>query len=165
MPKRKDDKQDNATPCSDQLNAESNEWFAPEPKFFMMVEGSQIDWGGHDKDRDNTIRQTLLFDMAVKEAIEFAQRDKKTLVIVTADHETDGLLLNADRRNRLVAGWNSDDHTAGDVPIYAFGTEVIHFSGTHDITDIPKIIARLLDFIIFPAPLKAAQPVVEAVRN
>lgn len=147
------------------LSVESKEWFAPKPKFFMMVEGSQIDWAAHDSDTDNCIRQTLLFDMAVREAIEFARHDKKTLVIVTADHETGGLLLKADRRNRLVADWNSGDHTAGDVPIYAFGPGAIQFSGTHDITDIPKIIARLLGFKNFPAPLKAAQPVVEAARN
>jgi alkaline phosphatase len=46
------------------LNAKSDEWFAPRPKFFLMVEGSQIDWACHDNNEDNMVRQLLLFDMA-----------------------------------------------------------------------------------------------------
>lgn len=140
------------------LSRRDDAWFSPMPKFFMMVEGSQIDWAGHANDTDDTVRQTLLFDMAVKEALDFAQRDKNTLVIVTADHETGGLLVNGNRM-RPVADWNSGGHTAGDVPIYAYGPGSIHFTGTHDITDIPKIIARLLNFRNFPAPLNTAAPV------
>lgn len=135
------------------LSAKSKEWFAPEPRFFIMIEGSQIDWAGHANDADNMIRQTLLFDMAVKEAIDFARQDKQTLVIVTSDHETGGLLIKADRQ-KPVADWHSKDHTAGDVPVYAFGPGSLQFSGTLDNTDIPKIIARLLGFKDFPAPLK-----------
>lgn len=142
------------------LSTKSKEWFLPAPKFFMMVEGSQIDWAGHANDTDNAVRQILLFDMAVREAIDFARRDKKTLVIVTSDHETGGLLLHANKDNP--ANWTSKGHTAGDVPIYAFGPGSTRFSGTHDNTDIPGIIARLLGFDHFPAPLKAAQPALEA---
>ncbi len=142
------------------LLSQKADWFAPEPRFFMMIEGSQIDWAGHANDTDNTIRQTLLFDLAVKEALDFAERDTNTLVVVTADHETGGLLIKADRREP-VADWNSGGHTAGDVPIYAFGPGSSHFTGTHDIADIPQIIARLLNFNNFPTPLKAARPALQ----
>jgi alkaline phosphatase len=121
--------------------------------FFMMIEGSQIDWAGHANDADNTIRQTLLFDMAVKEALDFALRDRKTLVIVTADHETGGLSLKPEGQG-VSAVWTSKDHTSADVPIHAYGPGSIHFSGTHDITDIPKIIARLMDLGEFPRQMK-----------
>ena len=140
----------------DLLNAKSD-WFAPDPRFFLMVEGSQIDWAAHANDTDNTVRQTLLFDMAVREALDFARRDKRTLVIVTADHETGGLLINADK-HIPVAAWNSKNHSAGDVPLYAFGPGSTLFSGANDNTDIPKMIARLLGFDSFPVPLKTAQP-------
>ena len=78
------------------LSSQSQDWFAPKPKFFLMIEGSQIDWAAHANDADRTVRQTLLFDMAVKEALEFARRDGHTLVIVTADHETGGLSFTVD---------------------------------------------------------------------
>jgi alkaline phosphatase len=138
------------------LNTKTD-WFAPDPRFFIMIEGSQIDWAAHGNDADNTIRQTLLFDMAVKEALDFAKRDKHTLVIVTSDHETGGLLVKADKKIPA-ANWNSKNHTAGDVPLYAFGPGSPHFAGTHDNTDIPRIIARLLGVDNFPAPLKTLTP-------
>lgn len=51
------------------------------------VKGSQIDWACHNNNPGNTIKQTLLFDEAVKVALDFALKDKHTLVVVTADHE------------------------------------------------------------------------------
>lgn len=145
----------------DLLSGKSKEWFAPQPKFFIVIEGSQIDWAGHANDTDNTVRQTLLFDLAVREALDFAARDKRTLVIVTSDHETGGLLLKS-KGNELLPDWNSTDHTAADMPIYAYGPGSTRFSGTRDITEIPKIIAELLGFKNFPAPRKTEKPVLEA---
>jgi len=136
------------------LSAKPKDWFAPAPRFVVMIEGSQIDWAGHANDTDNAVRQTLLFDLAVKEAVAFARRDKKTLVIVTSDHETGGLLLKRDKNNRIAAEWHSKNHTAADVPLYAFGPGAVRFAGTLDNTDIAKRIAELLGFDHFPAPLK-----------
>jgi alkaline phosphatase len=120
------------------LNAKSDEWFAPRPKFFLMVEGSQIDWACHDNNEDNMVRQLLLFDMAVKEAIEFAARDRHTLVVVTADHETGGLTLkkNSSDSRQVKADWSSKDHTGADVPLYAYGPGAVRFSGAMDNTDL-----------------------------
>jgi alkaline phosphatase len=59
--------------------------------FFLMVEGSQIDWAGHAHDAAWAMKDTAAFELAVKEAIQFAKKDKKTLVIVAGDHETGGL--------------------------------------------------------------------------
>lgn len=62
--------------------------------FFMMVEGGKIDWACHANDADSTINDTLAFDNAVKEAVEFYNKHPdETLIIVTADHETGGLTL------------------------------------------------------------------------
>jgi alkaline phosphatase len=141
------------------LSAGSKEWFAPEPKFFMMVEGSQIDWAGHAKDTENCIRQTLLFDMAVKEAIDFARRDRHTLVIVTADHETGALILNKDKKNtqKIVGVWNSGDHSGADVAVFAYGPGSQEFGGTMDNTEIAKKIAKLLKISPFPQEVKAPE--------
>jgi alkaline phosphatase len=137
------------------LSAESKDWFAPEPKFFLMVEGSQIDWACHKNNADNCVRQTLLFDLAVKEALDFAGRDKQTLVIVTADHETGGLVLTADKNGKEIAArWTTKGHTAADVPLFAFGPGCEKFSGCIDNTDIPKKIADLLNLADFPKVLE-----------
>ena len=130
------------------LSSPKPEWFAPKPKFFLMIEGSQIDWAAHANDTDRVIRQTLLFDMAVCQAVEFAQKDKHTLVIVTADHETGGLILS--NKGGIGAHWTGGSHTAGDVPIFAFGPGSQRFSAVMDNTDISKRIAELTGIKEFP---------------
>ncbi len=118
--------------------------------FFLMIEGSQIDWAGHANDGERVIRQTLLFDVAVQRAIEFAKRDKHTLVIVTADHETGGLELKPRDDGSLKAKFTTGGHTPVDVPVYAYGPGAENFAGTIDNTDIAKTIARLTGISPFP---------------
>jgi alkaline phosphatase len=65
--------------------------------FFLMVEGSQIDWEGHDNDAFGVWKETVEFDEAVKVALDFAKENPDTLVVVTADHETGGLGLSTGR--------------------------------------------------------------------
>ncbi len=62
--------------------------------FFLMIEGSQIDWGGHDNDGPYVVNEMLDFDRTIGIVLEFAEKDGNTLVIVTADHETGGMGLN-----------------------------------------------------------------------
>lgn len=62
--------------------------------FFLMVEGSQIDWEAHGNDVFGIWKETVEFDNALKVALEFAQENPDTLIIVTADHETGGLGLS-----------------------------------------------------------------------
>lgn len=64
--------------------------------FFLMVEGSQIDWAGHDNDIVSAMSDMEDFEKAYKAAIEFAKKDKNTLVIATADHSTGGYSIGAD---------------------------------------------------------------------
>lgn len=59
--------------------------------FFLMVEGSQIDWAGHANDPIATVTDMLAFEEAVDVALEFAKKDKNTLVVVVGDHETGGM--------------------------------------------------------------------------
>ncbi|MED3275341.1 alkaline phosphatase [Bacillus thuringiensis serovar silo] len=63
--------------------------------FFLMVEGSQIDWAGHDNDIVGAMSEMEDFESAFKAAIEFAKKDKQTLVVATADHSTGGLSVGA----------------------------------------------------------------------
>ncbi|WP_050182635.1 alkaline phosphatase [Domibacillus robiginosus] len=63
--------------------------------FFLMVEGSQVDWAAHDNDIVGTMSEMQDFEKAAKAAIEFAKKDKETLVVITADHSTGGVTIGA----------------------------------------------------------------------
>ncbi|MEH7332359.1 alkaline phosphatase [Neobacillus drentensis] len=63
--------------------------------FFLMVEGSQIDWAGHDNDIVGAMSEMEDFEKAFKAAIDFAKKDGHTLVVATADHSTGGYSIGA----------------------------------------------------------------------
>lgn len=58
--------------------------------FFLMVEGGLIDYAGHDNDAGTMLQETLDFDEAIQVALNYAEANPDTLVVVTADHETGG---------------------------------------------------------------------------
>jgi alkaline phosphatase len=64
--------------------------------FFLMIEGSQVDWAGHDNDIVAAMSEMEDFERAYKAAIEFAKKDGHTLVVATADHSTGGYSIGAD---------------------------------------------------------------------
>ncbi len=137
------------------LNKKPKGLFEPDRGFFLMVEGSQIDWACHAHDVHDCIKQTLLFDEAVKVAVEFAMSDKNTLIIITADHETGGLVVKGDDVNNTDhINWATGGHSAMPVPVYAYGPDSKIFSGVYDNTDIPQKIARLLKIKPFPRKLE-----------
>jgi len=111
--------------------------------FFLMVEGSMIDWTAHGNDQENTVNEILDFDRAIKIAFDFAKRDGQTLVIVTADHETGGMGI-ADgnlQTGELTATFASKGHTGVPVPVYAFGPGAEKFTGIFDNTEfLPKVL-------------------------
>lgn len=76
--------------------------------FVLMVEGSQIDWYGHDLDGVGVVAETLDLDQAVGVALRYARQRQDTLVVVTADHETGGLdvldPVTTDRFTRILGG-------------------------------------------------------------
>lgn len=61
--------------------------------FFLMVEGSKVDWASHANDPVGIMTEFLAFDKAVGEAIDFAKKDGNTLVVVTADHGNSGFSI------------------------------------------------------------------------
>lgn len=105
--------------------------------FFIMIEGSQIDWGGHANNEEYVLEETLDFDAAVKVAMDFAEKDGETLVVVTADHETGGMMiLNGDIEKKMVkTTFNTGGHTGIIIPVYAYGPGAELFTGFYDNTD------------------------------
>ncbi len=105
--------------------------------FFLMVEGSQIDWGGHANDANYIITEMLDFDKAISHVLDFAKEDGETLVIVTADHETGGFAINpGSTRDSIVAGFTTPKHTAAMIPVFAYGPGAEAFAGIYENTAI-----------------------------
>ena len=61
--------------------------------FFLMVEGSQVDWAAHGNDPVGIITEYLAFDEAVGKAIEFAKQDGETAVVILSDHGNSGITI------------------------------------------------------------------------
>jgi len=116
--------------------------------FFIMIEGSQIDWGGHANNTIYIVNEMLDFDQAIGKALKFAANDGETLIIVTADHETGGLALaGGDMKSGMVKGaFTTSDHTGVMVPVFSYGPGSENFTGIMENTDIAKMIIKLLDF-------------------
>lgn len=115
--------------------------------FFLMIEGSQIDWAGHGNEGQLMIEETLDFDRAIGEALDFAKADGNTLVIVTADHETGGLAINpGSKRGNIITSFTTNGHTGSIVPVFAYGPGANEFLGIYENTAIYHKVRRLLGF-------------------
>ena len=145
-----------------------------EKGFFMMAEGSMIDWAAHSNDLPGLIFETLDMSDAIEVAMEFYRKHpENTLIVVTADHETGGPACNKPRLYKISnsaapaddtnvdnymsgennkanlseeagIGWTAGTHTADRVPVYAIGTGSEKFAGEMDNTDIPRKICEAM---------------------
>jgi alkaline phosphatase len=106
--------------------------------FFLMIEGSQIDWAGHANDVNYLISEMQDFDRILDIVLDFAERDGKTLVIVTGDHECGGLTIDdyESTRKNIKPHFSTTSHSAVMLPVFAFGPGAELFSGIYDNTDI-----------------------------
>ena len=118
--------------------------------FFLMVEGSQIDWGGHDNDIEYIVNEMHDFDRAVGKALEFAKSDGNTLVLITSDHDTGGMALHGyDPGTREVtAGFTTGGHTGLMQPVFAWGPGADKFTGMYENTGIFDRMLELFGFSI-----------------
>lgn len=118
-----------------------------EDGFFLMVEGSQIDWAGHKNDGTNVVNEVVDFDNAVGAGIDFAEKNGETLVIITADHETGGFAVldgSVEKQTVDKTGFVYGKHTASMVPVFATGPGSAVFNGINDNTDIAKTMIRYI---------------------
>ncbi len=90
--------------------------------FFLMVEGSKVDWAAHSNDLPGMVHDFLAFDKACKEAFDFAKADGNTAVIVVPDHSNSGLSIGrrdwggyATTPSKKMFGAMSDFKASGDV--------------------------------------------------
>jgi alkaline phosphatase len=122
--------------------------------FFLLVEGSQIDWASHRNDVAYLIGETLAFDESVKVVLDWINekpnRRQNTLVVISADHETGGFAISGAKgekykRGDVVAhGWTSTGHTAEDTVIWSQGPGSQYLGRALDNTDLYKVMLKVM---------------------
>ncbi len=114
--------------------------------FVMMIEGSQIDWACHNNDAPYMEAELADFEKMLKTVLDFAEKDGNTLVVVTADHETGGLVLMGGNieKGKNECKYTTDGHSGVMVPVFAYGPGAETFSGVQNNIDLmPKMLKAL----------------------
>jgi alkaline phosphatase len=132
------------TPTIEEMTTKAIEILsADEDGFFLMVEGACIDKFSHDNEMDGMMLSAEEFDKAVAAALDFAEKDGETLVVVTADHGTGGMKSDGNGGYKYTTG----DHDLTDVPVYVSADDAGFISGKEiKNRQIPVQIARVLGF-------------------
>jgi len=114
--------------------------------FFLMLEAAKVDHGGHSNKLPLVVTEVMDFDQLIGKAMEFADSNGETLIIVTADHETGGLtLLGGDYSKGHISGqFSTGGHTALPVPVFAYGPQSQLFTGVYENTEIFRKIVQAL---------------------
>ncbi len=108
--------------------------------FLMVIEGGKIDWASHDNDSWLMIPEVLALGGAVDAAMRFlAAYPDDTLIVVTSDHETGGLVLDGS-----ATSWTTEGHTGVDVGVFAYGTGMELFEGSYRNTGVFDRLKALL---------------------
>ena len=120
---------------------------AKKKPFFLMVEAAQIDSYGHKNEVAGIVTEGIDFDVAISEAIKFADKTGNTLVVITADHETSGFTMpQGNMEMSMVEGdFTTDDHTATMVPIFAYGPHSQEFQGVYENNEVFHKILKVLN--------------------
>lgn len=111
--------------------------------FFLMVEGSFIDWGGHANNAEMMVKEVLDFDKTIGVVMDFIKKNPNTLLVVTADHETGGASIGKfmekdpaggkpkEVKDKVQINFIDGQHTAALVPVFAMGKGEELFSGIY----------------------------------
>lgn len=111
--------------------------------FFLMIEGAHIDKHSHNNEDAKMTEALEEFDRTVEYVLEYAKADGETLVVITADHETGGIIANDDGTYSFTQG----SHSAANVPVLVYGCDkVIKGGEILNNYEIPKRIAYVLGF-------------------
>jgi len=114
--------------------------------FFLMVEGSQIDWESHDNNYEKMLFQMKDFNDALGIGLDYLESNNDILILMTSDHETGGLTLHqaSAKTSKFNPLWASHGHTGDFVPILSSGPGSERFGGILDIAEIGEILIDLI---------------------
>ena len=108
-----------------------------EEGFFLMVEGSKVDGGGHANYSKGMVGEFLAFDEACRVALQYAEGRDDTIVVIVPDHDTGGMVLPEDIGSVAQAlkkgiepenvTWESTSHTARNGGLFMYIPEGIEY--------------------------------------
>lgn len=112
--------------------------------FFAMFENEGTDDAGHDHyTLARLAGEVVAFDRGVALALEFARRNPRTLVVVTADHETGGTAIH-ERGDSVFAAYTTGGHTGEMVPLFAIGPGAERFGGIRRNDEIGRLLMEIV---------------------
>ena len=114
--------------------------------FFLMIEGSMIDDGGHDNKAGKTMEEIFDFDRTLGLVLEWAEKDGETLVIVTADHATGGMTLlgGSIDEKKIRVNYSTTGHNGIALPVFAWGPHSEDFVGIYENAELSDRIRALI---------------------
>ncbi|MBR2369861.1 MAG: alkaline phosphatase [Paludibacteraceae bacterium] len=110
--------------------------------FFLMIEGSQIDWAGHGNNAEYMKAEVEDINKVIGLCMDYADNNPGTLVIITADHETGGTTVVGEEKEYK---YSTGNHTGVMVPVYSYGSGSENFSGIFENTSFKDKILNLTD--------------------
>ena len=111
--------------------------------FFLMVEGSYIDWGGHARDAEMMIQEVADFDETIGAVLDYVETHPNTLLVITADHETGGASIGkyydvdeetgekTEVPDKVAVYFITDQHSGELIPVFAAGKGAENFKGIY----------------------------------
>ena len=114
--------------------------------YFLMIESAVIDGYGHNNDPEGLIEEMQEFNRTLLQLVEYVNAHPKTLLVVTADHETGGVGLDyfGYEADKPRLNFSTHGHTGTVVPVFAYGAGAEAFAGVMKNTDLPKKIEGLI---------------------
>lgn len=129
---------------------------------FLMIEGGQIDWAGHNNQAQRLLYEMLRFDETVGAVLAWAENRDDTVVILTADHETGGFSIHYDTNGPPDAtlfdaldtspnyvSWATTAHTHTPVFATAYGERnfTAPFAGIYHQSQLGEMILELVHLV------------------
>ncbi|PHR99859.1 MAG: alkaline phosphatase [Leeuwenhoekiella sp.] len=127
-----------------EASLEALEYFGKAEKpFFLMIEGSYIDWGGHDMNPEMMISEVADFDKTLGAVLDYVESHPNTLLVVTADHETGGASIGkyyeldaetgkkTEIPEKVAVYFITDQHSGELIPVFAKGKGAENFKGIY----------------------------------
>lgn len=114
--------------------------------YFLMIESAVIDGYGHNNDQEGLIEEMQEFNRTLSQLVKYVDEHPKTLLVVTADHETGGVGLDyfGYEAGKPRLNFSTHGHTGTVVPVFAYGAGAEAFAGVMKNTDLPKKIESLI---------------------
>ncbi len=109
--------------------------------FFLMYEEAYIDKHCHNNDMQNTLLALMRFNQAIGLFMEYAFYHPNTFVVITADHETGGMIPSTSKGGGF--SYSHGNHSTQYVPVFAYGAGADVFDGVvMENVQIPRTIAK-----------------------